>query len=362
MKKFIALTLAMLMIFALGTTAFAAEPTEEEYAAWAEANGYVKLAPELATSATEAKGGINYGIVEWDEELQKAAIREWLKGGTENVDPTYAQDESGYNYRNMMQMATSYNNIPNNTNLELVLDIDSMHLLGVSEAGTSKTLEFAANPNVCVAWSRQINEAEEANGYNYYGSYGLSYYGQVKVYSSEDLATEEGQNALINLFDRYYITGASFWGGYTKGITDWSDDAGVREAKLAYITNTLASGAMVAYEIIPSKVVITCPFVLVLVPAYLNGIKYATVQEGDDKYAYELGISDEFIDQMIAYKNEYLKDEANMKAAEEYYSGGMFAQLDPVAASMGMPSHLEMCLNPDSVAGMRTQTTYVPAE
>ena len=382
MKKYIALLLTFVMLFALcacGAAPAASaeetvkEPTDEEYAAWAEEhgyvldpeeNGYLKLSPELATAATvSGVGGINFGCIDWSEDLQKAAVREWLKGGVTNVDPAQAQDDSGYNYRNMMQLATSYNNVPTNTNLELVLDIDSLHLLGISEAGTSKTIEFAENPNVCVAWSRQISVPEEEMGYNYYSSYGLSYYGQVKIYTSADLETEEGQNAVLNLFDRYYVTGASFWAGYTKAITDWSDEAAVREAKLAYITNTLASGSMVAYEIIPTRIVITCPFVILMAPVYMNAVKYGTVQEGDDKYGYDLGIRDEFFDLLIAYKAEWLKDEANVKALEEYYSAGRYQQLDAALAAAGMDfTHVSLAENPASVAGFKTQTTYVPAE
>lgn len=346
------------------------EPTAEEYAAWAEANGYVlkpeengymKLSPELATAATvSGVGGINYGCIDWNEDLQKAAIREWLKGGMINADPAQAQDDSGYNYRNMMQLATSYNNVPNNTNLELVLDIDSLHLLGVSEAGTSKTLEFAENPNVCVAWSRQISVPEEENGYNYYGSYGMSYYGTVKIYSAADLETEEGQNAMINLFDRYYVTGASFWMGYTKGIEDWNDEAAVREAKLAYISNSMASGALVAYEITPTRVVITCPAVLLMAPQYFNAVNYGTLKDG--KFGYELGIRGEFFQQLIDYKAEWVKDAANAKAMEEYYGGAMFQMLDGALAGAGMEyTNLQLAQNPDSVAGFKTQTTYTPA-
>lgn len=382
MKKYIALFLTFVMLFALcvcgGAPAASAEdaakkPTDEEYAAWAEEhgyvlnpeeNGYMKLSPELATAATvSGVGGINYGCIDWSEDIQKAAVREWLKGGMINADPAQAQDDSGYNYRNMMQLATSYNNVPNNTNLELVLDIDSLHLLGVSEAGTSTTIEFAENPNVCVAWSRQISVPEEKMGYNYYSSYGLSYYGQVKIYTSADLETEEGQNAVLNLFDRYYVTGASFWPGYTKGVTGWNDKAAVREAKLAYITNALASGSMVAYEIIPTRIVITCPFVILMAPVHMNALEYGTVREGNDKYGYDLGISDEFFDMLIAYKAEWLKDKANVKALEEYYSATRYQQLDAAIAAVGMAfTHLTLAQNPASVAGFKTQTTYVPAE
>ena len=70
-------------------------------------------------------------------------MREFLKGGKYLGDAAWAQDETGYNYREMYQMATTHGDAPANTNLELVLDASSLHLLGTSEAGTGKTLDFA---------------------------------------------------------------------------------------------------------------------------------------------------------------------------------------------------------------------------
>ena len=360
-KKLLAMLLSIVMILALGTAAFAdGEPTDEEMAAWAEANGYVKLAPDLATSATEAKqGGVNYGAIEWTPELQAEAVKEWLKGGTFLADASFAQDDSGYNYRNMFQMATCYNNVPNNTNLELVLDADSLSLLGASEAGTSKTLQFAANPAVSIAWSKQLNVEDEEAGYNYFGSYGLTYNGTVKVYGPADLETEEGQNALINLFDKYYPTLASTWGAYSAKFAGLTDEAEIRAAKLDYITTTLNGGAMVIYEIIPEKIIITCPFMLCMIPQYNNAQAYTTCVDGN--YAYALDIRPEFLNDVIAYKNEFLADEANKAAVEEYYGSAMYQMLDSMATSFGMSANIDVVLMPDNAAGIKTQTTWTPA-
>lgn len=360
-KKLLAMLLAVVMVVALGSVAFAdGEPTDEEMAAWAEANGYVKLAPDLATSATEAKqGGVNYGAIEWTPELQAAAVKEWLKGGTFLADAAYAQDDSGYNYRNMFQMATCYNNVPNNTNLELVLDVDSLALLGVSEAGTSKTLEFAVNPAVSVAWSKQLRVYEEEAGYNYYGSYGLTYNGNIKLYGPADLETEEGQNALINLFDKYYPTLSSTWQGYAAKFAGLTDEAEIRAAKLDYITAQVNGGAMVIYEVIPEKIIITCPFMLCMVPAYNNAAAYTTCVDGN--YGYALDIRSEFLDNVIAYKNEFLADEANKAAVEEYYGSATYQMLDSMATAYGMSTNLEIVLMPDNAAGIKTQTTWTPA-
>lgn len=361
-KKILAVLLAIGMVLSVGAAAFA-EISDEEGAAWAEANGYVKMEADMATSATEAKqGGVNFGAIEWSKELQEAAIKEWLKGGKYLGSADYAQDETGFNYREMFQMATCFNNIPTNTNLELVLDVDSMHLLGVSEAGTGKTLQFTRNPNVSVSWCKQLRLLEEEDMYNYYCSYGMMFNGTVMIYSAADLETEEGQNALINLFDKYYPTLSSTWAQYSAAFASAEDEAALRAAKLEYITKTVNGGAMVIYEIVPTKIVITAPFMINMVPQMSNATRFTTVQEGEQKYAYTLDITDEFLDMAIAYKNEFLADENNVAAVEEYYGSMMFQMLDQYAAMMGQPTSLECALVGNSAAGLKTQTTWTPAE
>ena len=363
MKKILALVLCVMMFVSLIPCALAeGEPTDEEMAAWAEAHGYVKMNDELASSATENKqGGVNFGAIEWTEELQVAAVKEWLKGGKYIGSPDFYQDDSGYNYREMYQMATSYNNIPNNTNLELVLDADSLHLLGVSEAGTSKTLQFAVNPVVSISWVKQLRLAEEELGYNYYSSYGVTYNGTVKVYTEADLETEEGQNALINLFDKYYPTLSTTWAAYGGPLAQAADEAAAREIKLAYIEKTVKAGASIVYEIIPTQIVITCPFMVDMAPQMMNAVTYTTVQEGEDKYPYVLDITDGFLDKVIAYKNEYLSNPDNLAAVEAYYSTGMYPMLDEYCAMYNLPTSLQFALMDNSCAGMKTQTTWTPA-
>lgn len=71
------------------------------------------------------------------------------------------------------------------------------------------------------------------------------------VYTLDDLNTTESQDALINLCDKYYPTLASSWAAYGKGLADVTDAAALREAKLAYITNTLQRGSMVFTKSFP---------------------------------------------------------------------------------------------------------------
>lgn len=57
----------------------------------------------------------------------------------------------------------------------------------------------------------------------------------MRVYTLDDLNTTEGQDALINLCDKYYPTLASIWAAYGKGLADVADAAALREAKACSI-------------------------------------------------------------------------------------------------------------------------------
>ena len=54
----------------------------------------------------------------------------------------------------------------------------------------------------------------------------------MRVYTLDDLNTTEGQDALINLCDKYYPTLASSWAAYGKSL---ADAAALREAKACSI-------------------------------------------------------------------------------------------------------------------------------
>jgi len=358
MKKFFALLLAAMMLI---PCIAAAEMTEEELHAWAIANGYVKTDVDVLSSATTAKaGGVNFGPIEWTEELQVMAIKEFLKGGHYLGDASYAQDESGWNYREMYQMATVYGNMPNNTNLELVLDIDSLALLGVSEAGTSKTLHFNYNPNVSISWCRQLRPHEEET-YNYYCSYGVQFDGVVRIFTPADMETEEGKAKLLNLFDKYYPTLATSWAGYAATFAGLTDEAEITAAKLGYIEKQLAGGAMVIYEVVPTRIIITAPFLINMSPSMTNGVQFVTQQEGEKKYAYDLLLSESFLDALVDYKAAYIATEEGKAEVEAHYATGMYPMLDQYCAAYGAPTSLQICMMPNTAAGLKTQTTWTPA-
>lgn len=350
--------------------------TDEQGAAWAEENGYVKAdtistatasaepeeetSTDTVTSATEKKqGGVNYGAIEWDTDLQVTAIKEFLKGGTYVGDASFAQDDSGFNYREMYQLATIHGDTPANTNLEMVLDAETLHLLGTSEAGTGKTIDFENNPNVSVSWVRQLH-LEDEETYNYYCSYGVQYNGTVRIFTVDDLETTEGQDALINLCDKYYPTLASTWAAYGAGLADLTEEDAIREAKLTYITNSLNRGTMVYYEIIPTSIVITAPFLMNMSPTMANAARFTQVQSGSPKYNYTLGLNESFIDKLVAYKADYISADEGLAEVTEYYSSATYQALDGYCEQYGAPTSLEIALDVNNAAGLKTQTTYIP--
>ena len=357
MKKILAIVLAVTVFLVALAMVYM---TENERHAWAQANGYVKAEVDALSYATVNKvGGVNFGAIEWTEELQVMAIKEFLKGGHYLGDASFAQDESGWNYREMYQMATVSGTMPSNTNLELVLDVDSLCLLGVSEAGTSKTLHFQQNPNVSISWCRQLRPHEEEI-YNYYCSYGIQFDGTVRIFTPDDLQTEEGKAKLLNLFDKYHPTIATSWMGYAASFANLTDEAEITAAKLAYIEQQLNAGAMVIYEVVPSRIIITAPFLINMSPQMVNGLNFVTQQDGEKKYAYDLLLTEEFLDTLVAYKADYIATEEGKAEVEAYYASGMYPALDQVCETTGAPTSLEICMMPNTAAGLKTQTTWVP--
>jgi hypothetical protein len=251
--------------------------------------------------------------------------------------------------------------MPNNTNLELVLDVDSLCLLGVSEAGTSKTLHFGYNPNVSISWCRQLRPHEEET-YNYYCSYGVQFDGVVRVFTPADMQTEEGKAKLLNLFDKYYPTLATSWQGYAAAFAGLTDEAEITAAKFAYIEKQLTGGAMVIYEVVPTRIIITAPFLINMSPSMTNGVKFVTQQEGEKKYAYDLLLNESFLDALVAYKAAYIATEEGKAEVEAHYATGMYPMLDQYAAAFGAPTSLQICMMPTTAAGLKTQTTWTPAE
>lgn len=99
-------------------------------------------------------------------------------------------DEAGdpvYSYREMYAIATSYNNHPGLSQVEFILDPDTMKLLASCEKGTEKCEHIKYNPEVVLYWYHQIPEADYVAGANdYFNSYGVQIKGTAKALTLED--------------------------------------------------------------------------------------------------------------------------------------------------------------------------------
>ena len=159
--------------------------------AWAKGQGYVKAedfqmvtGADAITSATESgKGGINFGDMDLSDELKSELLLEYLKGAENN-------------YREMYQIATSYNNVPTIGSVEYVLDPSDLSLFGSSETNTAKLNNMDLNPQVDLYWTRQIRAGDVCSEAvpvlpTYFMSYGVQFTGTYRRIVFAELSEEE---------------------------------------------------------------------------------------------------------------------------------------------------------------------------
>ncbi len=265
-----------------------------------EENGYV-LASEVGesdanttidieASATEQGKGLTFGLADSSTKALQDTVLEYLSG-------------YNYNYREMYQIGTSVNDVPVVSTVEFVLDPENFNFYGLSELGTEKTLHYALNPNVSMYWTRQLRDAEEESGMTYFTSYGVQITGQVHIFTVDELKADPSE--LLHVFNTYYptlATTAAMWNGM-------ADD----NAKIAYIEKVL--GQQVVYKVVPSKIVVTQPYMLHLGGQYASCAIWTT--KSANGYAYpDSFVSDAFLDEIIADK---LSNKTFLSAVDAQY-------------------------------------------
>lgn len=185
--------------------------TEENAAvdldAWALANGYVKSDSYHLVTGVDAITGASDKI---DPELQlsqeeiRALALDYLRGWPLKTDE---EGNTVYSYREMYQIATSYNNVPGLSSVEFVLDPTTMKLYASSERGTEKCEHIKHNPNVVMYWYHQIPEEEYvAYSNDYFNSYGVQIKGTAKIMEPEDPNARHAANLYIET-----LYGAESW-------------------------------------------------------------------------------------------------------------------------------------------------------
>ena len=117
-----------------------------------------------------------------------------------------------YSYREMYQIATSHNNVPSISSVEMVLDTGTMKLYATSEKGTQKVLDIETNPNVGLYWVNQVDEkdyfADSSDSRDYWRSYGVQIVGTGKILNPED--DLEFYNRIANMYMQT-MRGARVW-------------------------------------------------------------------------------------------------------------------------------------------------------
>ena len=218
-----------------------------DLAALAQGQGYIKAddyqmvtGVDAITSATESGvGGINFGDIDLPDELKTALVLEYLKGAEDN-------------YREMYQIATSYNNVPTIGSVEYVLDPADLTLFGSSETNTAKLNNMNLNPNVDLYWTRQIRAGDVCSEAvpvlpTYFMSYGVEITGTFKAIHFAQLSEEEVPVYLAKARE-YFATLSS-----TARLAEMDDES---------LYGYLCTSTMNFYQIVPSKIVITSPWFL----------------------------------------------------------------------------------------------------
>jgi hypothetical protein len=248
MKKTIAIILSLLIVLSCTAVAFAENAAADtDPKAWAESNGYFKgedyyMQPgvDAITSATESGvGGINFGDIDLSDELKKELILEYLKGAENN-------------YREMYQIATSYNNVPTIGSVEYVLDPADLSLFGSSESNTAKLNNMAINPQVDLYWTRQIRAGDICSEGmpilpTYFMSYGVEITGTSRNIVFAELSEDEIP-VFVSKARTYFATLSN-----TAKYAELSDEE---------LYDYLCKSPMNFYQIVPSRIVVTSPWFL----------------------------------------------------------------------------------------------------
>ena len=248
MKKTIAIILSLLIVLSCTAVVFAENAAADtDPKAWAESNGYFKgedyyMQPgvDAITSATESGvGGINFGDIDLSDELKKELILEYLKGAENN-------------FREMYQIATSYNNVPTIGSVEYVLDPADLSLFGSSESNTAKLNNMAINPQVDLYWTRQIRAGDICSEEmpilpTYFMSYGVEITGTYRNIVFAELSEDEIP-VFVSKARTYFATLSN-----TAKYAEMSDEE---------LYDYLCKSPMNFYQIVPSRIVVTSPWFL----------------------------------------------------------------------------------------------------
>jgi|GEM_PF-2188085 len=266
---------------------------------------------EVEAGATDTgEGGLNYGDIDWTEEMKKTAVKTYLSG-------------INGNHREMMQIATVKNGKPAIASVEYYMDTESLSFFGSSESDTGKIKDLKNDPNCSLYWTRQLRASDMAYAPNYFTSYGVEVEGKAYFYTANQVnqMSDSEKASLIKIARGYYQSmGAQYKKFYDSTADGYLDDA----AFVSYVFNPNAATS--AYIIKPTKIVLTSPYLL-----FVSYVADATKEDGYyfavKQGAYTMGeysfLPKTFLKSMLDYVRTQSRDETLTKFTKmkEDFSG-----------------------------------------
>lgn len=268
MKKTLLLSVsALLMLTACTNSAPSSKEVDSSSASTSQkdSNATVDNKETVQAGATDSgKGGLNYGDVDWSENLKKEAVNTYLSG-------------IGGNHREMMQVATVSQGNPQIASVEYYMDTTNHWFFGTSESDTGKIQDMKVNPNVALYWTRQLRASDMTMAPNYFTSYGVEVQGEAKFYTVDQVNASTNKSELISIARGYYQSmGAQYKKFYDSTAEGYLDDA-------AFTNYVYGSKTQTAYIIQPKKIIITSPYLL-----FVSRIEDETKADGH-YYAFQQG-------------------------------------------------------------------------
>ena len=268
------------------------------------------IAGEVETGATDTGvGGLNFGDVDWSEDLKKEAVATYLSG-------------IGGNHREMMQIATVSAGKPQIASVEYYLDVATNWFFGSSETGTGKVMDMKKDGNVALYWTRQLRAEDMTMAPNYFVSYGVEVQGKAIFYTVDQVNALEAseKSKVITIARGYYQSmGAQYKKYYDATAEGYMDDA-------TFVSTVFGSPATTPYIIKPSKIVITSPYLLFVArveDASKDGGYYYAFQQGQMTLSEFAFLPKAFLDKLLKSVRDGKNDQTLTKftSMKADYSG-----------------------------------------
>ncbi len=253
---------------------------------------------DVVAGATDTgEGGLNFGDVDWTDDLKKEAVATYLSG-------------INGNHRERRQIATLSSGKPQIASVEYYLDTANYWFFGSSESVTGKVLDRKKDNDVALYWTRQLRAEDRTMAPNYFTSYGVEIQGKANFYTAAQVNAmgAEEKAATIAIARGYYKSmGAQYKKYYDSSAEGYRDDA-------AFVAYVFDSTSTTPYIIKPSKIVLTSPYLLFVARVADEGDAYHyAFQQGSRSLAEYTFLPKAFLDQLLNHVRTAKNDQTLTK-------------------------------------------------